>query len=161
MTEQIFQNAVSRNSQRLFLIAFSYTKSQADAEDIMQNTFLKLWKSCEDFKNDEYIDKWLTRVCINECKDFYRMLRIRKTASLDEAVSIAKDDKHFDFDLFNAVLSLSKNERMVVHLFYYEDLTIGEISKLTKIKESTIKSLLHRSRKKLKSRLGDEWINEK
>lgn len=161
MTEEIFKNAVSRNNQRLFLIAFSYTKSQADAEDIMQNAFLKLWKSKESFKDDEHIDKWLTKVCVNECKDFFKLTLRRKNTSLDEIISVGECDKYFDVDLFNAVLSLSKKERMVVHLFYYEEYTISEISSLMKIKASTIKSMLHRSRKKLKNMLGDEWINEK
>lgn len=161
MTEQEFKNSVDRNSHRIFLIAFSYTKSQADAEDIMQNTFLKLWRFNASFENDEHIDKWLTRVCVNECKDYFRLISRKRTASLDDVISVASNDEYFNIDLFNAVLSLSKKERMVVHLFYYEELSIIEISRLTKIKESTVKSMLRRSREKLRNLLGDEWIYEK
>ena len=160
MLEDEYIDTVKRNNHRLFLIAFSYVQNQSDAEDIMQNTFLKLWKYSGSFNDIEHIDKWLTRVCVNECKDFHR-LSIRRNTSLDEAVEMAKNDMLFDIDLFKAVSSLPKKERMVVHLFYYEEFTISEISSLTKIKESTVKSILHRSRKKLKTMLGDEWINEK
>lgn len=159
MLENEYIETVKRNSQRLFLIAFSYVQSQSDAEDIMQNTFLKLWKYSGTFNGCEHIDKWLTTVCINECKDFHR-LSFRKSTSLCETVEIAKLDEHFNIDLFNAVSSLPKKERMVVHLFYYEDMKIKDISSLMKIKESTIKSMLHRSREKLKSMLGDEFIYE-
>ena len=159
MTENQFISAVKRNNQRLFLIAFSYLQSKEDAEDVLQNSFAKLWNCKKEFEDSSYIDKWLTRVCINECKDTFKQL-FRKHTSLEEAYDISTFDSYFNIDLFNAVLSLPKKERIVVHLFYYEDMSIADISALLKIKESTIKSLLHRSRKKLKQMLGDEWINE-
>lgn len=159
MTENEYISAVKRNNQRIFLIAFSYMQNQYDAEDIMQETFMKLWNCKITFESNEHIDKWLTRVCINACKDIFR-LAFRKNSSLDEAVQVACGDQYFNIDLFRAVSSLPKKERVVVHLFYYEDMSVREISGLLNIKESTIKSLLHRSRKKLKAKLGDEWINE-
>lgn len=66
MTNDSFVYAVKRNHKRLFMIALSYTKSHEDAEDILQNVFLKLWKHNKEFQDNEHIDKWLTRVCINE-----------------------------------------------------------------------------------------------
>lgn len=159
MTENEYISAVKRNNQRIFLIAFSYMQNQYDAEDIMQETFMKLWNSKITFDSNEHMDKWLIRVCINACKDIFRF-SFRKNTPLDEAVNISCYDRYFNIDLFNAVSSLPKKERIVVHMFYYEDMTVKEISELLNIKESTIKSLLHRSRKKLKTKLGDEWINE-
>lgn len=159
MTEKEYISAVKRNSQRIFLIAYSYMQNQQDAEDVMQNTFVKLWNNKTAFESDQHTDKWLTKVCVNECKDSFKRI-FRKHVPLDEAAVIASYDKHFNIDLFNAVSSLSKKERLTVHFFYYEDMTIKEISNLLSIKESTVKSLLRRSREKLKSKLGDEWINE-
>ena len=159
MNENNYINAVKRNSQRIFLIAFSYTQNQYDAEDIMQNTFVKLWKNKTDFENDEHIDRWLTKVCVNECKDFFK-LSFRKSVPLDDAKTVASYDKHFNIDLLNAVSSLKKKERLAVHLFYYEELPIVEIASLMKTTEGNVKSLLHRARKYLKAKLGDEWINE-
>lgn len=159
MTENEYISAVKRNSQRIFLLAFSYMQNQYDAEDIMQETFMKLWNSKTVFEGDEHMDKWLMRVCINACKDNFRLV-FRKHVPLEEAVNVSCYDRHFNVDLFNAVSSLQKKERVIVHMFYYEDMSVKEISELLHIKESTIKSLLHRSRKKLKAQLGDEWINE-
>lgn len=159
MTENEFISAVKRNSQRMFLIAFSYVQNKNDAEDIMQNTFLKLWKSKINFENTQHIDKWLTKICINECKDIFRQI-FRKHTSIEDAYDVSSFDEYFNIDLFNAVSSLPKKERVVVHLFYYEDLPVKEISSLLDMKEGTVKSLLHRSRKKLKEKLGDEWNNE-
>lgn len=159
MTNDKFIETVKRNSQRLYVIAFSYLQSKDDAEDVLQNTFLKLWNSNKDFESDEHIDKWLTRVCINDCKNVFA-LPFRKHKSLEDEYDLSTFDKYFDIDLYNAVLSLNKKERLVVMLFYYDDLPIKEISALAGIKESTVKSLLKRSREKLKQRLGDEWIYE-
>lgn len=159
MTEEKFIHAVKRNSQRLFVIAFSYLKNKHDAEDALQNTFLKLWKSKIEFNDDLGIDKWLTKVLVNDCKNFFN-LSFRQNKSIEEVYDVSTFDKYFNVDLYNAVMSLNKKERLCVILFYYDDLTISDISKVTGIKESTIKSLLKRSRNKLKLMLGDEWIYE-
>lgn len=159
MTEEKFIHAVKRNSQRLFVIAFSYLKNKHDAEDALQNVFLKLWKSKIEFDDDLGIDKWLTKVLVNDCKNFFN-LSFRQNKSIEEVYDVSTFDKYFNVDLYNAVMSLNKKERLCVILFYYDDLTISDISKVTGIKESTVKSLLKRSRNKLKLMLGDEWIYE-
>ncbi len=159
MTEEKFIHAVKRNSQRLFVIAFSYLKNKHDAEDALQNAFLKLWKSKIEFNDDLGIDKWLTKVLVNDCKNFFN-LSFRQNKSIEEVYDVSTFDKYFNVDLYNAVMSLNKKERLCVVLFYYDDLTISDISKVTGIKESTVKSLLKRSRNKLKLKLGDEWIYE-
>ncbi len=159
MTEDKFIQAVKRNSQRLFVIAFSFLKNKHDAEDALQNAFLKLWKSKIEFNDDLGVDKWLTRVLINDCKNFFN-LSFRQNKSIEEVYDVSTFDKYFNVDLYNAVMSLNKKERLCVILFYYDDLRISDISKVTGIKESTVKSLLKRSRNKLKLKLGDEWIYE-
>lgn len=87
-------------------------------------------------------------------------LSFRKNAPLEDAQEAAVEDPHFNVDLFRAVSSLGKKERLAVHLFYYEDLPIAEIAEIMKTKEGTVKSLLYRARKTLKAKLGDDWINE-
>lgn len=159
MTNDVFIEAVKRNSQRLYVIAFSYLQNKDDAEDALQNTFLKLWKYNKSFESNEHMDKWLTRVCINDCKNVFA-LPIRKHKSLEDEYDLSTFDSYFNLDLYNAILSLNKKERLVIILFYYNDLPTKEISSVTGINESTIKSLLKRSREKLKQKLGDEWIYE-
>lgn len=159
MTNDVFIEAVKRNSQRLYVIAFSYLQNKDDAEDALQNTFLKLWKYNKSFESNEHMDKWLTRVCINDCKNVFA-LPFRKHKSLEDEYDLSTFDSYFNLDLYNAILSLNKKERLVIILFYYNDLPTKEISSVTGINESTIKSLLKRSREKLKQKLGDEWIYE-
>lgn len=161
MKKDEFISAVKRNSNRLYLIAISFTKSHHSAEDIVQDTFLKLWLVNIEFEGNEHIDKWLTTVCVNKSKDYIKAPFFSKTTILDDAKELYTFDNIEDMDIFNAVMSLPKKERTVIHLFYYEDMTIKEISKILKVKESTITTRLSRAREKLKVKLGDEWINEK
>jgi len=161
MTNDDFEKAVIRNNQRLFLIALSFTKSTHDAQDILQNVFLKLLKYSEEFTSDEHLDKWLTTVCVNESKNYIKSL-FRKHQSIDDCEIVSPDifENSMQSDLYNVVMSLPKKDRTVIHLFYYEDMSIKEISSILKSTESTVKTRLSRARKKLKEMLGDEWINE-
>lgn len=159
MTNDDFINSVKRNNQRLYLIALSFTKNHYDAEDIIQGVFLKLWKYNKIFESEEHIDKWLTKVCVNDSKNHLK-LSFRKNTTLDDAKNLYSFDKNRDYDVFEAVMSLPKKKLVVVHLFYYEDMSVKDISKLINIKESAVKTRLHRARKKLKVILGDEWIDE-
>lgn len=161
MTSDDFEKAVIRNNQRLFLIALSFTKSTHDAQDILQNVFLKLLKYSEEFTSDEHLDKWLTTVCVNESKNYIKSL-FRKHQSIDDCEIVSPDifENSMQSDLYNVVMSLPKKDRTVIHLFYYEDMSIKEISSILKSTESTVKTRLSRARKKLKEMLGDEWINE-
>lgn len=160
MTDEEFISAVKRNSQRLFLIALSFTQNTDCSEDLLQNVFLKLWQHSKPFENKEHTDKWLTAVCVNECRNFIKSPFRKHYADLNEFTETKIFDSTEYYDIFNTVMSLPEKERTVVHLFYYEDLPVKEIAKLLKQSESSVKTRLCRARKKLKEKLGDEWINE-
>ena len=160
MTENEFINVVKKNSSRVYLIALSYTQNSSDAEDIMQNVFLKLWRYNKPFKDVQHIEKWLTAVCVNASKDYIKNPFRKRKVSLDAAVNIPVPMKTENIDLFKAVMSLPTKERAIIHLFYYEDLSVFDISEILKIKESAVKTRLFRARNKLKLLLGDDWINE-
>lgn len=159
MTEENFIDCVKRNNQRLFLIALSFTQSHNDAEDILQNVFLKLWKYDKPFENESHMDKWLTAVCVNESKNHIKHPFRKRSVPFDDLKEAYTFEEDSSYDLFNAVMSLPAKERIVIHLFYYEDMSIKDIVAVLKIKESAVKTRLHRARKELKEILGDEWIN--
>lgn len=160
MTNDEYIKFVKRNSNRIYLIALSYLKNHDDAEDIMQEVFLKLWKTNKEFNSEEHLEKWLTITCINKCKDHFRIPFIKNSVALEDAKDLYTFDTIKNFDVFNAIMSLPQKERLVVHLFYFEDMSVEEISEATKVKPSAVKTRLHRARNNLKTILGDEWINE-
>ena len=160
MTKEEYVRIVDRSSHRLFLIALSFLGNRTDAEDAIQEVFLRLWKKQEPFENDEHTDKFLTRVCINVCKNMLRSLSRRHCTSLDDAQSMFAFDCAQDFDVFNAVMSLPQKERAVVHLFYYEDMSVAEIADALHASESSVKTALHRARNHLKTSLEEVGNHE-
>ncbi len=160
MTRDEFTKAVEENNKRVFLIALSFTKNNQDAEDIMQNVFLKLWNCKISFENDEHIAKWLTIVTSNESKNLLKYYQRKRTEPITEVGEEFYFDEAEDRDLFNAVMSLSPKIALVIHLFYYEDMSVRDIAKTLKISESVVKTRLCRGREKLKELLGGIWINE-
>ena len=160
MRNDEYIKAVKRNSNRLYLIALSYLQNHHNAEDVMQDTLLKLWKTNKVFNDDAHMDKWLTITCVHKCKDHFKSPFVNSNVALDEAKKLYTFDTIKNYDVFNAIMSLSQKERIVVHLFYYEDMQINEIAEIIKSKPSAVKTRLHRARTHLKAILGDDWINE-
>lgn len=155
MTEQACTDAVQRNSQRVFLIALSFTRNRADAEDVMQDVFLKLWKHREKLEDATHIDKWLARVTVNECRS---LLRARRDAVSYEEIEelCAAPSFSREQNLLYAVLQLPKNQRTAVHLYYYEELSVREIAELLHITQAAVKKRLSRARETLRARLKEE-----
>ena len=134
--------------------------SPNDAEDILQNSFMKLLKVKTEFKDDEHIDKWLTSVTLNESKNLLKSAFRKKSADFEDYIATYSFESEKSEDLFNAVMSLPKKLRTVIHLFYYEDMSIKEIADMLNIKQSAVKTRLCRAREQLKIQLGDDWNDE-
>ena len=160
MDSNDFERVFKRNNKRLFLIALSFTANQYDAEDILQNSFVKLLKAKMEFEDDEHIDKWLTSVTVNESKNLLKSAFRKKSADYEDYVATCSFESGKSEDLFNAVMSLPKKLRTVIHLFYYEDMPIKEIADMLNIKQSAVKTRLCRAREQLKIKLGDDWNDE-
>ena len=141
----------------VYRLAFAYCKNSADAEDVMQDVFIKRF-SCEAVFADEAKEKsWLLKVTANKCKDMFRSIRykIAKTAiPLEEADLVYETPE--ESSVYHAVMSLPNKYRLVIHLYYYEDYSIKEISEITGKGESAVQTQLYRARKKLKDILGKE-----
>ncbi len=142
----------------IFRLAYSYTKNKTDAEDIFQNVFIKLYKHQNILtKDDIEIKKWLVKVTINESKNFFLSSWRRKITFFEEKEEenisvIPKED-----NVLPLVLELPRKYRLVTYLFYYENYKIKEIAKLLNISETNIRTILVRSREKLKNMMeGDK-----
>ena len=102
------------------------------------------------------MEKWLTRVCVNESKDLLRAAKRRRGVPLEEAEGLYTFDTPRDESVFRAVSALPAKERAAIHLFYYEDLSVREIARTLGIGEGAVKTRLSRARSRLKEALGDE-----
>ena len=155
LDKQIYTEAVRRNSQRVYLLALSFTRQRQDAEDVMQTVFLKLWRHPVAFSDETHMDKWLTRVTVNESRSLLRA-RARDPISYDELEALgAVAEQPEERELITAVMQLPESLRAVIHLHYYEDLPVKEIADLLKISQAAVKMRLLRGRNLLKSALTE------
>lgn len=143
-----FTQYVTAFQPSVFRVAYSYVKNCADAEDITQEVFLKLYNSRESFADDRNVKAWLIRVASNTAKNYLSSVWVKRKIPLTEDISL-KNEK--DYELLDALNRLNKNYRVVIYLHYYEGYSVVEISSMLGISESNVKARLKRGRDKLKA----------
>lgn len=141
----------------VYRVALSNCKNSADAQDAVQNTFVKLLRSDIEFKDDEHIKRWLIKVTVNECRNIWRSFWKRRVDYIEDVEMKPQFDTQEKSDLYYAVMGLPIKYRAAVHLYYYEDYSIKEISDILEVKETTIQTRLMRARNMLKLQLEEAW----
>jgi RNA polymerase sigma-70 factor (ECF subfamily) len=156
MSAQQIENLVRKYENKIFRTAIAITGSKADAEDVMQEVFLKLIQKAPAFESDEHESAWLTRVTVNQCKTLLRSVWFKKSEPLLDIYPAAETEQH---DLIEQINILPQKYRTVIYLFYYEGYSTKEIAGLTSQKESTVRSQLNRARNLLKNFLESENLS--
>ena len=141
----------------VYRAAYSYCKNKEDAEDAVQNVFMKLMTADTEFTDDEHIKRWLIRCVINECKNNYGSFWHRNKVSLEDMTTEPSysDKTEQTSEIMTAVMKLPKNYSTVIHLYYYEGYDVKEISGIMGISESNVQIRLMRARNKLKTILKE------
>lgn len=150
LNEYITQ-AVNKYSHNIIKIAFTYVKNIADAEDIMQETFLSFMQQNPIFESEEHEKAWFIRVAINKSKDYLKSGRFKNIVPMTEDLSYLPEEER---GVLEEVMKLDKKYRIPIHLYYYEGYSINEIANIMQTKSSTIKTWLSRGRNILKKILG-------
>lgn len=153
-TNERVKVALEKHSNMVKRICFIYLKNNEEVEDIFQEVFLKLLNRKDPFESEEHEKAWLIRVTINSCKDVFKSFWKKNIESIEDMI-LPYEDKA-ESELLKVVLSLPKNYKDVIYLFYYEGYTVPEISKLLNKNENTLYSHLHRAKQIIKERLEDE-----
>ena len=155
--KQSVNELIERYSDNLFAVAFHMCKNAADADDIVQETFLQYYLSGKKFDNEQHIRSWLIRVAINKAKNVNHSFWRQHKVPLEEYMETLVFETPEDGELFETVMNLPDKYRIVIHLYYYEDFSIREIAKTLRLTENTIKVRLMRGRKMLREVLKEEW----
>ena len=145
------RQATEKYFDMVYRLAMARTKDKTIAEDVCQDVFLRFLKSDKIFESEEHIKAWLIKVTVNCSKGVFTSSWFKKTVPLSQELTFTNPEMS---DLFDQVKKLPKKYSTVIHLFYYEDMSVSEISSLLNIKESTVKSHLFRGRNLLKKLLG-------
>ena len=144
---------VEKYFDMIYKLALSQTKNREHADDVVQEVFLRYIKTDTDFKSDEHIKAWLIRVALNCSKSVFTTSWHKKTVPLSEREDMPVFDTHEKSDVYYAVAELPQKYKAVIHLFYYEDMSVEQISKYLNTNPSTVKSQLSRGRKMLGEKL--------
>ena len=151
LAEEQYTRAVKANMDTVYRVAVNYLRDPTTAEDVCQETFLRLFRCKTPFSGEEHIRSWLIHVCLNECKRSVSS-PWRRAESMEEIPEQAFPDTRED-DTLQLVMSFPRKYRMVLYLHYYEGYSTAEIAKLLHILPSTVRSQLTRGREKLKQLL--------
>ena len=150
------EDAFQKYGDRVFSAAFSICRNREDADDVVQDTFLRYHIKNLQYMDETHLKAWLLRVAINRAKDitaaFWRRNRVSWEAYMEELEFTQPEDR----SLFRAVMALPEKYRLVIHLYYYEECSIREIASLLHTGEGTIKSRLSRGRTLLKTMLTED-----
>lgn len=161
-TDELFKIFVEQLGDTVYRYAVIHLKSEAEAQDVYQEVFLKLYEKQPEFESMEHAKAWLLRVCINMCKNKLRYSFMHSHKELDERVNNIADktsENENQVDIVHYLKQLPEKYSRIIYLYYYEEYKSAEIAEICEMKESTVRSLLKRGREKLKEILVKEGIS--
>lgn len=153
-----FCSCVNSCQSGIYALAYSVLQNDEDAKDAIQDTLFKAYSNLDSLRDRKKFKPWIMKILANTA---YEMLRRRKNYEyldwqVDDSVLTDDDDIDTKLSLWEAVQALKMPYRSVIVLFYYEDLSINEISGITGSKPSAIKKQLSRAREQLRKQLQKE-----
>ena len=151
--EQEFTKVYEEFVDDIFRLCYSFMKNQMDAEDAVQETFLKYFHSDKKFENVEHQKAWLIVTASNHCKDLLKQ-RWRKAKDLDDYKDIVGEEKVMVDEMMELVIKLPEKYKTAVYLYYYEGYDSREIAHLLHKPDSTIRTYLQKARKLLRQELS-------
>lgn len=154
-TDREITEIYHRQIDTVYRICYSFMKNKPEAEDMVQETFLRLIASGKTFKNQRHEKAWLIVTASNLCKDQLKRL-YRNDEDLDDHAELAGDPGPRENPVLEAILHLPNDYKTVVYLYYYEGYSTGEIAKFLRCPQPTVRTRLARARKQLKSMLGGD-----
>ena len=159
--QEAFGDVIRGHQQRVWAVAFRFTRRPEDADDITQEAFIRLWKAAAKWEPAARLSTWLYRVTANLCLD-YRKKRNPMAMSLSEDIAAscgtggeAMEAQEAAGRVQRAIAALPERQRMAVILHRFEGLSYEEIAKVTQWSEAAIESLLSRAYAALRIELAD------
>lgn len=162
---QAFEELVNQYSQQLYWQIRKMVITHSDADDVLQNVFIKVWTNLDAFRAESKLSTWLYRIAVNESITFINREKTKRNLSIDDDDSFLGDqlesDPYFDGDeaalkLQKAILTLPEKQRLVFNMKYFDDLKYSEISEILNTSEGALKASFHHASKKIEEYLLKE-----
>jgi RNA polymerase sigma factor (sigma-70 family) len=145
--------AVEKYADMVRRICFLNLRNHTDLEDVFQEVFLQLFLNSNSFQSEQHEKAWLCKVTFNKCKDLNKSFWRKRIVSI-ENLEIPYESKE-QSDVFNALLKLSKSDKEVIYLHFYEGFTIPEIAEIAQQNINTTYTRLRRAKEKLKLKMEE------
>jgi len=156
--EKAYTVIIKRYQEKLYWHLRRMVVDHEDANDVLQNVFIRVWNGLQNFREDSQLYTWLYRVATNECLTFLEQQKKKKALSIDEAESglenKIKADQNFDanrleWKLQLAIQQLPEKQRIVFQLRYYDEMPYEEMSRVLETSEGALKASYHHAVKKI------------
>jgi len=160
--KEAFSIIVQQYSEQLYWLIRKIVLSHEDANDVLQNTFLKVWTNISSFRGDSKLITWLYRIATNESITYLNKQRAQNNIPIDDEESFLSDklesDTYFDGDeaqlkLQKAILSLPEKQRLVFNMKYFDEMKYEEISEILGTSVGGLKASYHHAVKKIEEYL--------
>ena len=156
--EKAFTAIIKKYQEKLYWHVRRMVVEHEDANDVLQNVFIRIWNGLENFREDSQLYTWLYRIATNECLSFLEQQKKKSTLPLSEMESGLSNkiqaDKHFDpnkleWKLQLAIQQLPEKQRVVFTLRYYDEMPYEEMSRVLDTSEGALKASYHHAVKKI------------
>lgn len=157
--ENAFCELMQINKEVLYKTAYTYTKNQHDALEILDNTVYKAYISIKKLKDTQYFNTWIMRILINNCINYLN--KKKRIVFFKENVDIPEKGEHIDnreevLDLYEAIDNLDGKLKIIIILRYFQDLTVPQIAEIMNYPLGTVKTYIHKALKQLRIKLEVE-----
>jgi|SRR5690606_3762313 len=151
--EVLFQELFEKNSERIFHLCYGYTGSSDLANDLMQETFIKVWQNLDSFRNQSQISTWIYRIAINTCLSHLRVEKKKIADELNEHIiqtvadTVSEKEEQVE-QLYKCIAQLEENERIIITMVL-DEVPYPEIAEISGISEGNLRVKIHRIKAKL------------
>lgn len=157
---EAFAQVVRTYSERMYWVVRRIVLSHDDANDVLQNVFIKAWTNIESFKGDAKLSTWLYKIAVNESITFINRQRMHPSTSIDDAdsglLSKLESDEYFDGDELQrnfqrALLTLPEKQRLVFNMKYFDEMKYEDISAIVGTSVGALKASYHHAVQKIRA----------
>jgi RNA polymerase sigma factor (sigma-70 family) len=151
--EALFKDIFQANSKKIYHLCFGYTGDEDAANDLMQETFMKVWQNLDKFRNQAMISTWIYRIAVNTCLSW---LRVEKRQAKDPLTDNIIENKKEEFSekneqialLYKCISKLEESERIIITMVL-DEVPYAEIADISGISEGNLRVKIHRIKSKL------------
>lgn len=151
--ETLFQEIFKANSKKIYHLCYGYTGDNDAANDLMQETFIKVWQNLEKFRNQSMISTWIYRIAVNTCLSWLRVEKRQAKEELTDNIIETKEEEHSEKQeqvdlLYKCIAQLNETERIIISMVL-DELPYSEIAEISGVSEGNLRVKIHRIKNKL------------